>query len=120
MLATTVAVAWVARMLLPDIGWPAALALGAIVSPPDAVAATAIGRRLRMPRRVAVILEGESLVNDALALILYRAAVAAAVTGAFSFGGTLVQFVVASAAGIAMGLAVSAFAIWACAAPTTA
>ena len=112
-LATTVAVAWVARMLLPGIGWAAALALGAIVSPPDAVAATAIGRRLRVPRRVVVILEGESLVNDASALILYRAAVAAAVTGTFSLGGTLMQFVLAAAAGVAIGIAASAAAIWA-------
>ena len=112
-LATTVAVAWVASMLLPGIGWPAALTLGAIISPPDAVAATAIGRRLRVPRRVVVVLEGESLVNDASALILYRAAVAAAVTGAFSLGGTLVQFVLASTAGVAIGIAVAAAAIWA-------
>ncbi|HYC31894.1 MAG TPA: Na+/H+ antiporter, partial [Gemmatimonadales bacterium] len=112
-LATTVAVAWMTRMLLPGIGWPAALALGAIVSPPDAVAVTAIGRRLRVPRRVVVILEGESLVNDASALILYRAAVAAAVTGAFSLGDTLLGFVLAATAGVAIGVAVAAAAIWA-------
>jgi len=112
-LATTLAVAWAAQALLPGIGWAAALALGAIVSPPDAVAATAIGRRLSVPRRVVVILEGESLVNDASALILYRTAVAAAVTGAFSLGGTLLSFVVSSLAGVAIGVAVSALAIWA-------
>src|SRR5215470_17401748 len=66
--ATTAAVAAAARWVIPGMGWPEALALGAIVSPPDAVAATAIGRRLNVPRRVVVVLEGESLVNDATAL----------------------------------------------------
>src|SRR4029434_3593192 len=82
-LATTAAVAAVAHAIVPGLGWPAAFALGAIVSQPDAVAATAIARRLRIPHRVVTILEGESLVNDAAALVLYRAAVAAVVTGAF-------------------------------------
>src|ERR687890_2384146 len=80
-LATSVAVAVVARALFPGMPWAVAIALGAIVSPPDAVAATAIVTRLPVPRRVIVILEGESLVNDASALILYRPAVAAAVPG---------------------------------------
>ena len=75
-LATTAAVAAVARMIVPGLPWPAALALGAIVSPPDAVAATAVARRLAIPRRVITVLEGESLVNDASALVLYRSAVA--------------------------------------------
>jgi monovalent cation/hydrogen antiporter len=82
-LATAAAVAAVARAVMPGLSWAAALALGAIVSPPDAVAATAIARRLGIPYRIITILEGESLVNDASALILYRAAVAAAVTGTF-------------------------------------
>ena len=103
-LATTGAVAVVARWLAPGIGWPAAIALGAIVSPPDAVAATAVGRRLTIPRRVMVVLEGESLVNDASALVLYRAAVAAAVTGHFVLRESLVVFVLAAAGGIAIGL----------------
>jgi NhaP-type Na+/H+ or K+/H+ antiporter len=81
--ATAAAVAAAARWIIPGIGWPEALALGAIVSPPDAVAATSIGRRLNIPHRVIVILEGESLVNDATALLLYRAAEAATVYGAF-------------------------------------
>src|SRR5215813_1986938 len=76
-LATTAAVAAVARLLMPAMSWPVALALGAIVSPPDAVAATAIARRLRIPYRIVTILEGESLINDAAALVLYRTAVAA-------------------------------------------
>jgi CPA1 family monovalent cation:H+ antiporter len=78
---TIVAVAIVARRLVPDMSWPAAIALGAIVAPPDASAATAVLRRLRPPHRLLVILEGESLFNDASALLVYRVAVAAAMTG---------------------------------------
>jgi len=111
-LATTAAVAAAARWLLPDIGWPAAIALGAIVSPPDAVAATAVGRRLSIPRRVMVVLEGESLVNDASALVLYRAAVVAAVTGQFVLRDTVLQFVLAAAGGVAIGLAAGALTRW--------
>jgi CPA1 family monovalent cation:H+ antiporter len=70
-IATTVVVAFVARQLFPGLPWAAAIALGAIVSPPDAVAATTIVSRLTVPRRVITILEGESLVIDASALILY-------------------------------------------------
>ena len=106
--ATTAAVAVAARWLLPGIGWPAAIVLGAIVSPPDAAAATAVGRRLAIPRRVIVVLEGESLFNDATALVLYRAAVAAAVTGYFVLHETLLQFVFLAAGGIAVGLVVGA------------
>jgi Na+/H+ antiporter len=72
---TVIAVALVIRLLLPDIPWPAAIALGAIVAPPDAAAATAVLRMLRPPHRVLVVLEGESLFNDASALLIYRAAV---------------------------------------------
>ena len=81
---TVGAVALVARWLVPDLPWPAAIALGAIVAPPDAAAASAVLRQLRPPHRVLVILEGESLFNDASALLIYRLAVAAAVTGSFS------------------------------------
>lgn len=105
-LTTTFAVAAVARLLMPGIGWAEALALGAIVSPPDAVAATAIGRRLAIPRRVVAILEGESLVNDASALVIYRAAVGAAVTGVFVLGDALADFVYAGLVGVAIGLLV--------------
>ncbi len=79
---TIVAVASVARKFVPDLGWAAAIALGAIVAPPDASAATAVLRRLRPPHRLLVILEGESLFNDASALLIYRIAVGAAMTGA--------------------------------------
>jgi CPA1 family monovalent cation:H+ antiporter len=106
-LATTGAVATVAHAVLPGIGWAEAIVLGAIVSPPDAVAATAIAKRLQLPGRLVTILEGESLVNDATALVLYRAAVAAAVTGRFEIGETLLEFVLAATVGIAVGMVVS-------------
>jgi CPA1 family monovalent cation:H+ antiporter len=105
--ATTAAVAAVAHAVVPGLSWAGAVALGAIVSPPDAVAAVAILRRLRIPRRVVVVLEGESLVNDASALILYRTAVAAMVTGAFSLTDALGRFALAAAGGVAVGLAVA-------------
>ena len=80
-LATTLAVAWIAHSIVPTLPWAAAFALGAIVSPPDAVAATAIIRRLGVPHRIQVILEGESLVNDATALVALQFAIPALVTG---------------------------------------
>jgi len=110
--ATTLGIAWVARQLYPGMPWAVAIALGAIVSPPDAVAATAVVSRLPVPRRVIVILEGESLVNDASALILYRSAVAAAVTGAFSFGESLVRFFLDAGVGVLIGLGVGRLLIW--------
>ena len=110
-IATTIAVTAVAHALLPGISWPAALALGAIVSPPDAVAATAMARRLGLPRRLVAILEGESLVNDASALMLYRAAVTAAVAGGFSLGTAAGRFVLTTVAGILIGVAIAAAAI---------
>ena len=106
--ATTVAVAMVARAVVPGMSWPVAFALGAIVSPPDAVAATAIARQLRIPYRLVAVLEGESLVNDAAALVLYRVAVAAAVTGSFVVSEALWQFVLAAAGGVIIGLLVGA------------
>jgi CPA1 family monovalent cation:H+ antiporter len=111
-LATTAAVAAMAHALLPGIGWAEAIALGAIVSPPDAVSATAIGKRLGIPNRVVTILEGESLVNDATALVLYRTAIGAAITGTFMPFEALLQFVFAAVAGVAVGVAVSWFTRW--------
>lgn len=81
---TVAVVAVVARMLVPGMPWGAAIALGAIVAPPDAAAATTVLKQLRPPHRLLVILEGESLFNDASALLVYRLAVAATVTGALS------------------------------------
>src|SRR5215510_8016979 len=112
-LATTAVVAAVARFVMPGLSWPAAIALGAIVSPPDAVAASAIARRLGIPFRIVTVLEGESLINDAAALVLYRSAVVAVVTGAFSLGDALWQFVVTSAGGVLIGLLVGWIGIWA-------
>ena len=108
-LATTVAVAVVAHALLPDLPWAAAFALGAIVAPPDAVAATAIFQRLGVPRRIVTILEGESLINDATALVAYRVAVAA-VGGSFSLAEAGLSFVVVAVAGIAIGIVVGRLA----------
>ena len=99
-LMTTVAVAVVAHAAIAGLTWPEAFALGAIVSPPDAVAATAITRRLGAPQRIITILEGESLVNDASALIAYRMAVAAALTGGFSLTGAALRFVVVCVGGV--------------------
>ncbi|MBK8469225.1 MAG: Na+/H+ antiporter [Actinomycetales bacterium] len=79
--ATTAAVAVGVYLLLPGLGWPAAVAIGAVVAPPDAVAATAIARRIGLPRRVVTILEGESLLNDATALVALRTAIAASAGG---------------------------------------
>jgi CPA1 family monovalent cation:H+ antiporter len=77
---TVAVVALVARWIVPGLPWAAAIALGAIVAPPDAAAATAVLRQLRPPHRLLVILEGESLFNDASALLIYRLAVGAAAT----------------------------------------
>src|SRR3954469_15861270 len=78
---TTAAVALVVHAMVPGIPWAAAIAIGAIVAPPDAVAATTLLRELKLPRRIAVILEGEALLNDASALLIYRLAVAAVLAG---------------------------------------
>jgi len=104
-LLTTVAVAAVARSLSPEYTWPAAITLGAIVAPPDAVAAIASTRRLRLPQRIVALLSGESLVNDATALVIYRIAVAAVVTGHFSFRAAIPEFIVAAVGGVTIGLA---------------
>ena len=81
---TTIAVAAVARFFVPELAWAPAIALGAIVAPPDAVAATAVLRPLKPPHRILTILEGESLLNDASALLIYRLAVGAVAAGGFS------------------------------------
>ncbi len=112
-LATAAAVAVVAHIWLPGLGWAGAIALGAIVSPPDAVSATAVGKRLGLPRRAVTILEGESLVNDATALILYRAAVMAAISGTFIWSDTVLDFFVAAGVGVVVGLLVGVVARWA-------
>ncbi|HET6473318.1 MAG TPA: cation:proton antiporter, partial [Pseudomonadales bacterium] len=96
---TTLAVGIAFKWLVPATPWPVALALGAIVSPPDAVAASAVIRRLRLPRWLVTVLEGESLVNDATGLVLYRFAIVAVLTGQFSAGAMVGQFLVIAAGG---------------------
>src|ERR671922_24300 len=103
--ATMAAVAVVAHEVV-GLAWAPAFVLGAVVAPTDPIAATAIARRLGVPRRVVTIVEGESLVNDATALVLYRAAVVAAVAGTFSFGDAALRFLASVAGGIAVGLVV--------------
>jgi monovalent cation/hydrogen antiporter len=104
-LVTTAAVAVLGHSLL-GMPWTVAVVLGAIVSPPDPVAATAVAGRLGLPRRMVSILEGEGLLNDATALVLYRVAVAATVSGAFSLAHAGAELVVAALGGTAVGLAV--------------
>ncbi len=105
-LFTTAAVGIVANALVPELGIAAALALGAIVAPPDAVAATSIFQRLHVPPRIVTILEGESLINDASALIAYRFAVMAAVGTLFTPLDAGLAFVFAAAGGVIVGLVV--------------
>jgi CPA1 family monovalent cation:H+ antiporter len=100
---TTAAVALVARTLIPAMPWPAAIALGAVVAPPDAAAATAVLRHLQPPHRILTILEGESLLNDASALLIYRLAVAAA-AGGFSVGAVAPAFLLAVAGSVVAGV----------------
>jgi monovalent cation/hydrogen antiporter len=105
-LVTMTVVAVVAHQWVDGMTWKAAFVLGAVVSPTDPIAATAIMRRLGVPRRVVTIVEGESLVNDGTALVLYRVGVTAAVSGAFSFWDATWRFFWAAAGGIAIGLVV--------------
>lgn len=104
---TTLAVGAALRFLVPACPWAVAFVFGAIVSPPDAVAATAILSRLNIPRRVVTVLEGESLVNDASGLVLYKFAVAAVLTGTFSLAQAGTQFAVMSIGGVAIGALVA-------------
>ena len=111
-LMTTTVVAWVAHTFIAGLPWAAAFALGAIVSPPDAVAAEAILKRLRIPGRIQTVLGGESLVNDATALVAYQFAVAAMVTGSFSLGEASLRFVFVGLGGVGLGLLVGLIMRW--------
>ena len=104
-LFTTVIVAFLAHYFM-HLPLAVGFVLGAIISPPDAIAATAIAERLKVPRRIITILEGESLVNDATALDIYRFAVAAVASGSFVWVGVGMQFIVVSLGGILLGLAI--------------
>ena len=106
-IVTTLAVGATLKFFVPDIPWAVAFAFGAIVSPPDAVAATAILSHLNMPRRIVTVLEGESLVNDASGLVIYKFAVAAVLTGVFSLTDAALQFGGVSLGGILIGMAVA-------------
>ncbi|WP_413758924.1 Na+/H+ antiporter [Streptomyces sp. MMBL 11-3] len=103
-LFATLVVGWVAYMLVPDLSLTAALVLGAVVAPPDAVAATAVARRVGLPSRVTTILQGESLVNDATAITAYRVALAAAVGEGATWAGGIGEFLLAALGGIGVGL----------------
>jgi monovalent cation/hydrogen antiporter len=104
-LVTTAAVAVLAHNAF-GMPWAVAVVLGAIVSPPDPVAAVAVAGRLGLPRRLVTILEGEGLLNDATALVLYRMAVAAAVSGSFSLGEAGIELALSAVGGVVVGLAV--------------
>jgi Na+/H+ antiporter len=108
-IATTLAVGATLKLLIPDIPWAAAFVLGAIVSPPDAVAATTILSRINIPRKVVTVLEGESLVNDATGLVIYKFAVAAVLTGVFSLWQASLEFVGVAAGGIIVGFLMGQF-----------
>jgi monovalent cation/hydrogen antiporter len=108
---TTLAVGVAVKFVVPDMPWAAAFVLGAIVSPPDAVAATSILSRLNIPRRIVTVLEGESLVNDASGLVLYKFAVAAVLTGAFSLTDASIQFAGLALGGLAIGVVLAFFFI---------
>ncbi|MBU8541366.1 Na+/H+ antiporter [Falsiroseomonas tokyonensis] len=112
-LFSALCIAVVAKLLIPDLPWAAAVALGAIVAPPDAVAAAAVLARLPMPRRLVTVLEGESLVNDATALVLYRFAIAAVAAGGIALEQAVASFFLVAVGGILMGLAIGWLAAWA-------
>ncbi|WP_166981147.1 cation:proton antiporter [Paramicrobacterium fandaimingii] len=98
-------------LLLPDLSLPAAIALGAVVSPPDAVAATSIGKRLGLPPRLVTVMEGEGLVNDATALVMLRSAIAA-VGGTVTFFGVVGDFLFALFVAIAFGVVIGLVSVW--------
>lgn len=105
-LFTTLLVAIAAHAIIPDLSWPTAFLIGAIVSPPDAVAATSVTKGLGLQPRLIAVLEGESLVNDASGLIAYKYALAALAAGNFLFWQAGLNFVIVSGVGIGIGLAV--------------
>ncbi|MFD0266837.1 Na+/H+ antiporter [Streptomyces sp. NPDC127106] len=103
-LFATLAVGYAVYLAVPGLSLPVALVLGAVVAPPDAVAATAIARRLGLPNRITTILQGESLVNDATAITAYKVALAAAVGTSAGWAGGIAEFLLASVGGVGMGL----------------
>ena len=106
------AVGWIASFIMPAAPFAAALALGAIVAPPDAVSATAVLRGARLPPRLVTVLEGEGLMNDATAIVMYRLAVAAALAGDLTVLGGVKALAIATAGGLSLGFAVGWIACW--------
>lgn len=111
-LFTAAAVAIVAHLLVPGLPWWAAAALGAIVAPPDAVAASSVLKKFNLPKRIVIILEGESLINDASSLVLYRFAVAAVAASSVSYSSGLLQFFGMAIGGIVIGWLSGRLAMW--------
>ncbi|KQM18234.1 hypothetical protein ASE49_08365 [Novosphingobium sp. Leaf2] len=111
-LFTAGAVALVARQLIPGLSWTAAIALGAIVAPPDAVAAASVLKRFKLPKRIVAVLEGESLINDASALVLYRFAIGATAASVASVGSALGSFALIAVVGTLVGVLVGLGANW--------
>ncbi len=109
---TALVIGVAAKLMIPGLPWAAAIALGAIVAPTDAVAAAAVLRRLSLPRRLVIVLEGESLVNDASALVLYRLALAAVAAGAASWWAVGGSFILLSAGGIVFGYAMGKLTVF--------
>jgi CPA1 family monovalent cation:H+ antiporter len=105
---TTLVVGLVVHWVIPDLPWAACFALGAIVSPPDAVSARAVLKGVHLPRRLEALLEGESLLNDATGLILFRFAVAATLSGVFHSSEAVRSFAVVAVGGVIVGMAVGA------------
>jgi CPA1 family monovalent cation:H+ antiporter len=112
-LFTVLLVGFIAHRLIPELPLAAGFVLGAIVSPPDAIAAIAIAERLRVPRRIVSVLEGESLVNDATALVAYRLAIAALATSSISLGSITGRFLIIAIGGIVLGLLIGMLTTWA-------
>jgi CPA1 family monovalent cation:H+ antiporter len=104
---TSAAVAWISNLLIPDFSLAAGFLLGGIISPPDAIAATSVLQGLKVPKRSVIILEGESLVNDAASLIVFRFALTAILTGHFHLGEATRTFFVVAVLGILIGLAIA-------------
>jgi CPA1 family monovalent cation:H+ antiporter len=111
-LFTTIAVAAVAHYFIPGFPWPVAFVLGAIISPPDAVAATAATKGLFVPRRVITVLEGESLVNDATGLIASGTPWRPSTTGQFVLWQAGLQFLLVAGGGILLGVTVGQVLVW--------
>ncbi|MCD7970944.1 MAG: Na+/H+ antiporter [Alistipes sp.] len=111
-LVTMTAIAAVAHYFIPGISWPVGFVIGAILSPPDAIAASGILRNMKLPERTSTILEGESLMNDATALTVYRIALGVVAGGAFVIWEAAFEFVVIIAGGLLVGLGVAWLFVW--------